>query len=144
MNNLITAEQKDAILHTLFELSNGRRDVICVYQPFEHIARFDQLEQILKLFARLNLIDLYHLYPTDIHIELRAEADQFILQGGFYGQYELFKSSVTKLLMEAEKLESVQGADKKEVSNIRKKISEYLGVIANLTAIAGAVTEGHK
>jgi hypothetical protein len=139
MINLITPAQKDAVLHLLFEMSKDSREVTSAYAHFQHIVTFKQLEQILKLFSRLGLIDLYHLYDIDIHIELRAEADQFIQQGGFYGQYELFKNSVTRLLLEVERLENAQGADKKEVNDIGKKISEYISLIANLTSISGVV-----
>lgn len=135
MKQLITADQKDAILHLLFDMVDTDREVLAVYTMFDKVVSFKQLEQILRHFERLGLIQIYHLYDIDIHVELRVEADRFVQRGGFTGQEEIFQKNVEKLLWEVEKLERIDGPQKNEVGEIRKKISEYLGIIASVGSI---------
>lgn len=54
MNNLITAAQKDAVLHTLSELANDDREVSCEFDKFERMISFGQFSKLSSSLSGWN------------------------------------------------------------------------------------------
>ena len=137
---LIDPQLKDIILKELVETHEvgslsviKRTDNICGIGG-------DTLAEIINQFVRKGLFR----YSIDrngktqsgtsdsIMFWINVDAHDFILRGGFYGQEDLFKSTVERLLLQVEKLEAKEPEGEIKIKNIRENIEKYLSIIANL------------
>ena len=109
------------------------------------ILGFDKHEifAMLTQFHELGFVRIDNLYSASrfYRILMRVDAHDFILEGGFYGRYELFQKNVVKLLQEVEELEKIEGPQKNTITDIRKKINDYLGLIGNVTTISTSIKD---
>lgn len=142
MENLILPAQKDAFLKNIIE-SYVLGELI-IFEPKKEVLGFNknQVEAILIHFSRLGLITVSNKIGINQYLKLvvNVEAHDFLLKGGFVGQYELFKNTVEKLLLEVERLERVEGSQQKEVKEIKGNISTILEIIANAFSIGDSLS----
>jgi hypothetical protein len=135
---MIQPDQKDAFLRYLVD--NIKAGELHPLTRLSDIEGFNKSEVLAMLtqFHELRLIHIDNLNSSSrfYRIIMRVDAHDFILEGGFFGRYELFQKNVIKLLHEVERLEKIEGSQQSEVINIKKNISEYVGLISNITTIS--------
>ncbi|WP_169720025.1 hypothetical protein [Dyadobacter alkalitolerans] len=135
---MITAEVKDLVLRYLVENFEVGDQRVITESHLIHGITGGQLLGIIEQFGRMKLVECDSqatLAASFLLVSLNVDAHDFIQHGGFYGRYELFQKNVEKLLWEVEKLERVDGPQQQQVGDIRKKIGEYLGIIASVGSI---------
>ena len=141
MKKVITSHVKDSVLlHLIKNYDVGQKRAVPSDLSVGGIEG-STLVAILESFGRLNLITYEEFEAADetvVVLSLNVEAHDFYLQGGFYGHYELFQKNVEKLLWEVEKLERIDGPQQTQVGEIRKKMADYVGIIASLASIGDA------
>ena len=146
---LIAPQLKDIILKELVETHEvgslsviNRTDSICGVEG-------DTLAEIINQFVRKGLFR----YSIDrngktqsgtkdsIMFWINVDAHDFILRGGFYGQEDLFRSTVERLLLQVEKLEEKETKGETQIKNIRENIEKYLSIISNLGSAGDTVAK---
>lgn len=103
---MITPEEKDQILMKL--INEPKRDWFSVDPSYCQI-NFVMLSALMKQFERKGLIYIKGGGPSKgsetYTIEVSLDADDFIAQGGFKFQEDIFQNSFTKLQLELDQLE---------------------------------------
>lgn len=140
---LITPQTKDVILREILE--NRETGELAGWNTENALCGVsgNLLGAVINQFVKLGLFGR----PIDrngqaqvggngyVFFIVNVDAHDFLLRGGFYGQEELFKNTVERLLLQVEKLEAKDPEGDITIKPIREKIEKYISILANLASI---------
>lgn len=125
---MITSALKDIVLQYLIDncelevVVSGNTEVMLKDLEID----FTTLNAILSQFDRLGLLEELNLRRSSFHLCLLLEAHDFMSNGGFGIQKEIFESNFNKLLFEIEAL-------KKEIApDNLDKLNKVSGIVSTL------------
>lgn len=130
---IITPQAKDKVLNLLCDKLVPERGFNLNWKVFCEDMEIDKdnLYGILRQFERFGLIDKLNANALGVTIVLRVEGIDFRHRGGFFGQEELLKMNIEKLLLELESIKPSIPDKAEKIANISNAIIAGLGLLIN-------------
>jgi hypothetical protein len=124
---LITPQLKDKILNDI--VSKG---IIQVYDINKYANNYDldtnELYATLKQFEEKGLLKIKPNFGDAIELNVKVNAHDFLLHGGFTAQEELLVKNLEKLLLEIESLKPSMPEKVSTLTNIAANIATAMGL----------------
>lgn len=135
---LITPQIKDLVL--MYFVEKYEVGAIVDVKRDEEIHGFsdDSLDSFLRHFEKLGLFRFPkqgHATNSSFIFYINLEAHDLILEGGFYGKYQLFQANVEKIFTELDKIDDTVVKEGFDIKKIRMNLKEYLDIIAKSSTL---------